>query len=203
MHSPAEILNASRIVFGMTLLLAFSRPLLADDLEARAYSLAPVGTNFLAGNRTHLDGEVLLDSAGPIKDLQASIDFYALAYVHTFAIGDHFASSTVMPPYAFLANKDLDYHDIKQKLEAQQKVGVPYSKDEVEHASDDLEAQADPFDSRGSGLKKRYGAKIAQRDFDSNPDRLTEMDALIAYLQMLGTLVDFKTYHAEDPRNMR
>jgi cytochrome c oxidase cbb3-type subunit 2 len=110
---------------------------------------------------------------------------------------------SVMPPYAFLANKDLDYHDIRQKLEAQQKVGVPYSKDEVEHAVDDLEAQADPFDARGSGLKKRYGTKIAQRDFDENPDRLTEMDALIAYLQMLGTLVDFKTYHAEDPRNMR
>jgi cytochrome c oxidase cbb3-type subunit 2 len=110
---------------------------------------------------------------------------------------------SVMPPYAFLAQTDLDYHDIQQKLAAQQKVGVPYTKDEVEHAKDDLEAQADPFDSRGTALKKHYGAKIAQRDFDGNPDRLTEMDALIAYLQMLGTLVDFNTYHAEDPRNLR
>ena len=110
---------------------------------------------------------------------------------------------SVMPPYAFLARKDLDYHDIKQKLEAQQKVGVPYSADEVAHAKDDLEAQADPFSSGGTGLKKRYGAKVAQRDFDGDPDRVTEMDALIAYLQMLGTLVDFKTYQAEDPRNMR
>jgi cytochrome c oxidase cbb3-type subunit 2 len=110
---------------------------------------------------------------------------------------------SVMPPYAFLAEKELDYHDIVQALQAQQKVGVPYTKDEVDHAVDDLEAQADPFDARGTGLKKRYGGKIAQRDFDGNPDQVTEMDALIAYLQMLGGLVDFRTYHAEDPRNMR
>ncbi len=108
-----------------------------------------------------------------------------------------------MPPYAFLANKDLDYRDMVQKLEAQRRVGVPYSQDEVDHAVDDLEAQADPFDARGTKLKARYGAKVVQRDFDGDPDRVTEMDALIAYLQMLGTLVDFKTYHAEDPANLR
>ncbi len=110
---------------------------------------------------------------------------------------------SVMPPYAFLADKELDYHDIVEALRAQQRVGVPYTDNQVAHAADDLEAQADPFDARGTGLKKRYGGKIAPRDFDGDPDRLTEMDALIAYLQMLGTLVDFKTYHAEDPRNLR
>src|SRR5512143_506457 len=110
---------------------------------------------------------------------------------------------SVMPPYAFLADKDLDYHDMVEKLEAQRKVGVPYTKDQIAHAVDDLEAQADPFDARGSGLKKRYGGRIAQRDFDGHPDRITDMDALIAYLQMLGTLVDFRTYHAEAPENQR
>lgn len=110
---------------------------------------------------------------------------------------------SVMPPYAFLAEQSLDYRDVVQALQAQQKVGVPYSQDAVTHAIDDLRAQADPFDSGGTALRKRYGAGVAQRDFDGDPDRLTEMDALIAYLQMLGTLVDFKTYRAEDPRNMR
>jgi cytochrome c oxidase cbb3-type subunit 2 len=110
---------------------------------------------------------------------------------------------STMPPYAFLADKDLDYHDMVERLAAQQKVGVPYTKDQVAHAIDDLEAQADPFDARGTALKKRYGAKIAQRDFDGHPDRLTDMDALIAYLQMVGTLVDFRTYHAEAPENQR
>ena len=110
---------------------------------------------------------------------------------------------SVMPPYAFLANKELDYHDVVEKLRAMHAVGVPYGKDQIAHAQDDLEAQIDPTDSRGSGLRARYGDKIAQRDFDGNPGRLSEMDALIAYLQMLGGLVDFKTYKAEAPENLR
>jgi len=110
---------------------------------------------------------------------------------------------SVMPPYAFLSDKELDYRDVQAKLKAMQRVGVPYSQDEVEHAEDDLVAQADPFDSRGTALKRRYGDKVNQRDFDGDPDRLTEMDALIAYLQMLGTLVDFRTYKAEAPENLR
>ena len=110
---------------------------------------------------------------------------------------------SVMPPYAFLAKKELDYRDIEAKLTAMKTVGVPYTKDEIAHATDDLEAQADPFDSRGTKLKARYGPKVAQRDFDGEPDRISEMDALIAYLQMQGTLVDFKTYHAEKPENQR
>ena len=109
---------------------------------------------------------------------------------------------SVMPPYAFLAKRDLDYRDIQDKLRALQKVGVPYTADEVKNAKADLEAQADPFASP-AGLKARYGAKVNQRDFDGQPDKLTEMDALIAYLQMLGTLVDFSTYNADAPANQR
>jgi cytochrome c oxidase cbb3-type subunit 2 len=109
---------------------------------------------------------------------------------------------SVMPPYKFLAERDLDYHDIAQKLEAQQRVGVPYTAQDVANAQKDLEDQANPFASP-TGLKQRYGAKVNQRDFDGDPDRVTEMDALVAYLQMLGTLVDFRTYHAEDPENLR
>jgi len=110
---------------------------------------------------------------------------------------------SVMPPYKFLAEKDLDYRDIQAKLETMTRLGVPYTKDEIAHATDDLEAQADPFDARGTKLKARYGDKIAQRDFDGDPERVTEMDALIAYLQMLGGLVDFRTYKAEAPENQR
>jgi len=110
---------------------------------------------------------------------------------------------SVMPPYAFLAEKELDYHDIGDKLMAMARLGVPYTKEEIASAADDLEAQADPFDSRGTKLKAHYGDKIAQRDFDGDPDRITEMDALIAYLQMMGTLVDFRTYKAQAPENLR
>jgi cytochrome c oxidase cbb3-type subunit 2 len=107
-----------------------------------------------------------------------------------------------MPPYRFLAENDLDYHSIEQRLHALERVGVPYSQEQIAHARDDLEAQADAFASP-TQLRKHYGAKVNQRDFDGDPDRLTEMDALIAYLQVLGTMVDFRTYHAEDPENLR
>ncbi len=101
----------------------------------------------------------------------------------------------VMPPYAFLADKDLDYHDIAAKLRTMQALGVPYTRADIANAAADLVAQASA-DASATGLKQRYGPKINQRDFDGDPDRITEMDALIAYLQMLGTLVDFSTYHA-------
>jgi cytochrome c oxidase cbb3-type subunit 2 len=109
---------------------------------------------------------------------------------------------SVMPPYRLLAETDLDYRDIGDKLTAMQRVGVPYTGAMVANAKADLEAQADPV-SGGRDLRARYGSKVAFRDFDGDPDRLTEMDALIAYLQMQGTLVDFSTYKAGDPANQR
>ena len=110
---------------------------------------------------------------------------------------------SVMPPYAFLAKKHLDDRDIADKLRAQRTVGVPYSDAMIANAVTDLETQADPFASGGTALKTRYGAKINQRDFDGQPDKISDMDALIAYLQMLGTTVDFTTYKADAGENLR
>jgi cytochrome c oxidase cbb3-type subunit 2 len=110
---------------------------------------------------------------------------------------------SVMPPYAFLAGKDLDYSDIRDRMKALAALGVPYTKDQIEHAPDDLRAQADPFDSNGGALKGRYGAKLNVRNFSGSPERLTEMDALVAYLQVLGTMVDFRSYQAGAPENLR
>ncbi|MBW8812951.1 MAG: cytochrome-c oxidase, cbb3-type subunit II [Caulobacterales bacterium] len=108
-----------------------------------------------------------------------------------------------MPPYKFLAETDLDYRNIEQRLRTLRTVGVPYTDAQLTHAREDLETQADPFASQRSGLKQRYGAKANQRDFDGHPEQVTEMDALIAYLQVLGTMVDFRTYHADSPENLR
>jgi len=108
-----------------------------------------------------------------------------------------------MPPYKFLADTDLDYRAIEQRLATLTTVGVPYSKAEITNAKADLETQVDGFAGETSGLKKRYGAKVQQRDYDGNPQRLTEMDALVAYLQVLGTMVDFRTYKAQAPENLR
>jgi cytochrome c oxidase cbb3-type subunit 2 len=108
-----------------------------------------------------------------------------------------------MPPFKFLNETDLDYRNIGDKLATLKKLGVPYTKAQIENAKTDLETQVDAFAGENSGLKKRYGAKVNQRDFDGDPDRITEMDALIAYLQVTGTMVDFKTYKATDPENLR
>ena len=62
--------------------------------------------------------------------------------------------------------------------------------------------RADPTVS-GRDLRSHYGAKVNTRDFDGDPNRVTEMDALIAYLQMTGTLVDFSTFKADAPANRR
>ena len=109
---------------------------------------------------------------------------------------------SVMPPYAFLEEKDLNLSDIGDRLTAQKHVGVPYTPAMIAAAKQDARDQADAFASP-TGLAERYGAKINQRDFDGDPARLTELDAIIAYLQMLGAGVDFKTYRAEQPDNQR
>jgi len=106
---------------------------------------------------------------------------------------------SIMPPYAFLAGRDLKAGDMTAHLRALTRVGVPYGEEDLKNANADLAAQADPEADTGD-LLRRY-PKAQARDFDGNPARLTEMDALVAYLQMLGTLVDFKAAAAqEEPR---
>jgi cytochrome c oxidase cbb3-type subunit 2 len=103
---------------------------------------------------------------------------------------------SVMPQYPFLAEKDLKAGDMTAHLKTLIAVGVPYTKKDVEQANADLAAQADA-DADAGDLLKRY-PKAQIRDYDGNPGRLTELDALIAYLQMIGTLVDFKAAEAQE-----
>ena len=104
---------------------------------------------------------------------------------------------SVMPPYKFLAEKTLDYSHIADDLKANRAVGVPYTDEMIENAVSDVRAQVDPFSDNYDALLARYpGAQI--RDFDGNSRQITEMDALIAYMQILGTMVDFSTYEAEE-----
>ncbi|HWU54212.1 MAG TPA: cytochrome-c oxidase, cbb3-type subunit II, partial [Rhizomicrobium sp.] len=79
---------------------------------------------------------------------------------------------SIMPPYKFLFETPLDYRDVKKLLVANQEVGVPYSAEQVAHAKEDLEAQADPNADGVSDFKKRY-AKVQVRDFDGDPDHIT------------------------------
>jgi cytochrome c oxidase cbb3-type subunit II len=101
--------------------------------------------------------------------------------------------SSIMPGYPFLAENVLDATHIQQDMTVQKMLGTPYSDEMIQKAQTDLVAQATVDDAGAADLIKRYPKSVA-RDFDTNPGAITEADALIAYLQMLGTLVDFKTY---------
>lgn len=104
---------------------------------------------------------------------------------------------SVMPGYPFLATTRLKYKDIENHLTANKMVGVPYDEAMIAAAKADLEAQVNPDSDGVEAMQKRYPGAQA-RNFDAQPGPATEMDALIAYLQVLGTMVDFKAYKAED-----
>ena len=96
---------------------------------------------------------------------------------------------SIMPAYGFLADKPLDYGDIAQHLKTLRAVGTPYTDEMIANAKADLEAQVDP-DRDPTALEKRY-PRVVVGKFNGNTSSITEMDALVSYLQMLGTLVSF------------
>ncbi len=110
---------------------------------------------------------------------------------------------SVMPGYSFMAERPVRVSDIADHLAANAMLGVPYTQDMVDNAVADMRAQAEPESDGVDALIGRYGDKVPVSNFDGNIDELTEMDALVAYLQMLGTLVDFNLYQADAPENLR
>ena len=96
---------------------------------------------------------------------------------------------SIMPAYPFLAENELSFDDAAEHLKTLRAVGVPYSDEMIEAAVADFKAQASD-DGDWDGVMARYPKAIAG-DFDGDPGRVTEMDALIAYMQILGRMVDF------------
>ena len=108
---------------------------------------------------------------------------------------------SVMPAYPWLARTDLDFAHIADDLKVQALLGVPYTPEMIANADADVRGAGDHRSVRSCRrCAKRY-PKAQARDFDGNPGAITEADALIAYLQMLGTQVDFKLY--DDKANIR
>ncbi|MYZ48745.1 cytochrome-c oxidase, cbb3-type subunit II [Propylenella binzhouense] len=108
---------------------------------------------------------------------------------------------SIMPTYPHIAESELRFEDIAAHLKTNSEVGVPYSDEMITHAKSDLVAQA-TGEGDVAGLESRY-PKAQARDYDGDPSRITEMDALVAYLQMLGTLVDFTRYEPRTEANLR
>ena len=104
---------------------------------------------------------------------------------------------SIMPKYGFLLNTLIDPEHIEDLLSTHRLVGVPYTDEMIDVAADDFRVQVDPFGDI-DGLLERYpGAQV--RNFDGEPG-ISEMDALIAYLQVLGTMVDFSTFTPDPNR---
>ncbi|WP_226782106.1 cytochrome-c oxidase, cbb3-type subunit II [Oceaniglobus trochenteri] len=104
---------------------------------------------------------------------------------------------SIMPKYAFLADTPIEGTYAADLLSTNRFVGVPYTDEMIELAAADFSVQADP-EGDYDGLLERYPGAVVS-NFDGQP-QLTEMDALIAYLQMLGTLVDFSTFTPDASR---
>ena len=108
--------------------------------------------------------------------------------------------TSVMPGYPSLAANDLDFRHIAEDMKVQAVLGVPYGPDMIANALDDVRIQAANDSPKAAELARRY-PKAQSRNYGGQAGRITEADALIAYLQMLGTLVDFKLY--DDKANIR
>ena len=104
---------------------------------------------------------------------------------------------SIMPKYEFLLETPLDYAHVEDLMKTHRMVGVPYTDEMLENAVADFTVQIDPWGDT-DGLLERYpGAQV--RNFDGAPG-ISEMDALIAYLQVLGTMVDFSTFTPDESR---
>ncbi len=109
---------------------------------------------------------------------------------------------SIMPPYGFLKRRPLDPDSLSAHLATLQKLGVPYSSAMITAAAADARAQADPDNGDAEALRTRY-PKAPLGPFTGQTRTLTEMDALIAYLQVLGTLAEIDAARPEDLRQTK
>jgi cytochrome c oxidase cbb3-type subunit 2 len=117
-------------------------------------------------------------------------DEWHLAHLHA---PTSVVPASIMPAYPWLAATELSFDNIGSDLKVQAALGVPYTTEMIANAVADVRTQATTDSADADALAKRY-PNAPSRDFDGNPRRISEADALIAYLQMLGTQVDFKLY---------
>ena len=99
---------------------------------------------------------------------------------------------SVMPAYSWFATTPVNVEGIADSMRVQRIMGVPYTDEMIDSVAADFRTQANPDAGDVEALEARYPKAVA-RNFDGQAG-ITELDAVIAYLQMLGTLVDFSTY---------
>lgn len=106
---------------------------------------------------------------------------------------------SIMPGYKFLTERDAKISGIADDMIVLRKLGVPYTDEMIQNAVSDAVLQASN-DRETEGLQARYGKKVNIHDFDGNTQKVSEMDALVAYLQVLGTFVDFAKFEKTEAK---
>jgi len=102
---------------------------------------------------------------------------------------------SIMPGYPWLLENELDYSQIEGRMVALKRVGVPYSQSQEEYDANVEQFGQEMADKlHVSNATQVLEDQAAAEDWDGKPGQITEMDALVAYLQMLGTMVDFSKY---------
>src|SRR5690606_9608100 len=90
----------------------------------------------------------------------------------------------------WLSRNPLEIADLGLHLKAQQTLGAPYTDEMTANAAQEAYGQATPDSSQASGVTERYGDQTSLSTVDGVATQVTEMDALVAYLQILGRLTD-------------
>ena len=121
--------------------------------------------------------------------------FRRMARGHIWSTRATWCPESIMPGYPWLLTTPAKPEGFGDFLVANRIAGVPYSDEMIDAAEADFIAQAQPDSDEAEAVAARY-PKAVVRDFDANPEMVSEMDALVAYMQMLGTLVDFSVYDA-------
>ncbi len=101
---------------------------------------------------------------------------------------------SIMPAYGFMAERGADLNNLDKHLKTLRLLGVPYTDAMIDNAERDARAQANPDSEYASGVAERYGEKVNVRNFDGNPAFVSELDALVAYLQVLGTMAEIQDF---------
>ena len=102
---------------------------------------------------------------------------------------------SIMPNYGWFMKNKLSFSDVEDRMRALKHVGVPYSltgeeyEKNVKRFGENIAKQLDITRAKENLIKQ-----ARDNNYDGNANDITEMDAIVAYLQVLGTMVDFKKF---------
>lgn len=124
-----------------------------------------------------------------------SDDWHVEHLIHPQAL----VPESIMPRYKFLNETKLNYSAIHQEMTILKRLDVPYSQEAIDNFEQDIMIQLAKNEDPNfiEGFQKRY-PKAFMRKFNKKTDEITELDALVAYLQSLGNRVDLKTNKGRD-----